>query len=144
MISIMLCSLSLMQDIPYEIYGAFEDMVNNPEVNVNNSLEILDYALAGRVNLKNHVNLFALDRAFTKYIELNTEQTIPIIFTDDDKELKEAYEKGNVCIGNRCTALQVKDVYNEFLESEELNYAISKLKSLEKELVIYEHINIFM
>ena len=139
----MLGSLSLLKDVPYSIYATFFDLAKTPGKPVVNALEILDYTLAGKVNLNQPVNLYALDYMFSKYLDMNIKKTVPIIFTEDDEELKQAYQKGNVCIGNRCTALIVKDAYKSILDSDELDYTIQELKKMEQQLLIYENVSIF-
>lgn len=139
----MLGSLSLLKDVPYSIYASFFDLAKTPNKSVVNALEILDYTLAGKVNLSQPVNLYALDYMFSKYLDMNVKKNIPIIFTEDDSELSQAYQKGNVCIGNRCTALIVKDAYKELLDEDELDSTIQALKKMEQELLIYENVSIF-
>lgn len=130
-------------EIPTEVLNLFLSLSDNPSKKLEFASEIVENGLAGRIRLDSSFNIDAYEATIRKnlrlgkeskrkkisYFDLCTEDTDA--FTKQDGVSLEAYVP---------KALQMQDAFEQLLCDEELSYAISTIRALDKDLQVEENI----
>lgn len=130
-------------EIPEEVLGLFHESVQEGK-KVNYASEIIFAGIRGNIDLDKPFYLDSYERA----IEINSrlsknsrKKKELFIDTSASEDYDELTRNGGIH-EDKLTLDEIEDAYDEVLNSEELKYAVSRIKSLNSELIAIEKVNI--
>lgn len=130
-------------EIPMEVWALFKDMLERPDLPVQNVLEIVEKAVSGCIDMENDFNLFGYDFAIqkgrikTQRAKLKKETFID--FSDVQKDRSDAKEIGGAninVISFQADALSdSKSEFDELFDNAELRSAVETIKALNDDFI---------
>lgn len=130
-------------EIPTEVLNLFISLSDNPTKKLEFASEIVENGLAGRIRLDSSFNIDAYEATIRKNLRLGKEskrkKETHIVF--DSEDIDDYSDKSGINLGRYTPkALQMQDAFEQLLNDEELEYAISTIRALDKDLQVEENI----
>lgn len=132
-------------EVPAEVWSLFTEMNKNPNKNVPYAYEIVRAGLLGRIDLGSPFHL----EAYCKTVESNlalaefTESKKLLHFKNGvDSDGNEIKSWGTVSLEKASLVARMEDKFEVILNSEELDFAVRQISSLNEEFIINEGINV--
>ena len=136
-------------EIPASVLKLFSPLVKNPEKQIKYADEIVLAALKGNINLNAPFSIDAyearIEQNNAKNVYHSVEKEVHILpeFCTDKVNTKDVpYGCISEASATASLAEQVKDAYESAEDDMDLLYAIKTIKSLQKTILVHEHIDL--
>lgn len=129
-------------EIPEEVLNLFADSVQKGK-KINYASEIIYSGLQGGIDLHNKFYLDAFEAAITHNNNLawhKRKKKELYIDNNSDNDLEDTIKNGGIP-EEKINIKKLRDDFEELIDNEELKFAISKIKSLNKEFIVVEQVD---
>jgi hypothetical protein len=129
-------------ELPQEVLGLFTSLVDCPEKQIQYASEIISAGLQQNIRLDGSFNIDAYEAAIRKNETLGKEsrrkKELFLDNSDNSDDWNETASSGGIKadVASAHAALQMKDMYEELILEDELQYAIASIKEMRNELLV--------
>lgn len=134
-------------ELPESVLSLFTECVENPSKQVNFASEIVTAGLEGRIYNPESFSIGAYEAAIRKYEMLKKsdrkKKFVSLDISDDmDSDDSGSQEISNSYVSKQMYDHDMRDVYEEVIESDALRDAVASIKALNEDLILDEQLDL--
>ncbi len=133
-------------ELPVDVLKLFSPLVENPEKTIKYGSEIINNSLKGKINLNAPFNLDAYEATIDKNLRLaksgERKRKVYLDFNDSDRDDPSRDGSGvSYDLATVHTLDLIQDAYEEFINDDELKYAVEAITELQPVLLVEENVD---